>query len=184
MSFPEEEGEEDERERSSYGVQEDEDEVVRSTQRRRRRQVEREREDGGVSIWGRVGLGFVKGQEMRSVSQEEPRNKEGSMSGRDGGGVGTSSSSLAAGAAAAAVAGSPHHIRRDGSGIAPGIARLAMAQRQRQQQRKHPEPLRRAVADCLSATHHASTPMFPSEAVRTIQVRRLGFSLPLPEEKL
>jgi hypothetical protein len=106
---------------------------------------------------------------MRSVSQEEPRDKEGSMSGRDGGGVGTSSSSLAAGAAAAAVAGSPHHIRRDGSGIAPGIARLAMAQRQRQQQRKHPEPLRRAVADCLSATHHASTPMFPSEAVRTIQ---------------
>jgi hypothetical protein len=177
VSFPEEEGEEDEKERSSYGVQEDEDEVVRSTQRRRRRQVERERErerereDGGVSIWGRVGLGFVKGQEMRSVSQEEPRDKEGSMSGRDGGGVGTSSSSLAAGAAAtAAVTGSPHHIRRDGSGIAPGIARLAMAQRQRQQQRKHPEPLRRAVADCLSATHHASTPMFPSEAVRTIQV--------------
>jgi len=150
--------------------------VVRSTQRRRRRRQverererEREREDGGVSIWGRVGLGFVKGQKMRSVSQEEPRDKEGSMSGRDGGGVGASSSSLAAGAAAA-VAGSPHHIRRDGSGIAPGIARLAMAQRQRQQQRKHPEPLRRAVADCLSATHHASTPTFPSEAVRTIQV--------------
>ncbi|CAM6042813.1 unnamed protein product [Sphagnum compactum] len=48
-----------------------------------------------------------------------------------------------------------------------------MGQQQRQQRqhhRKRPEPLRRAVADCLSASHHhTSTSLFPSEAVRTLQ---------------
>lgn len=52
----------------------------------------------------------------------------------------------------------------------PGPSRLAMvaSQRQRPLQRKPPEPLRRAVADCLSASHHA-TSAFTSEALRTLQ---------------
>jgi hypothetical protein len=97
---------------------------------------------------------------MHSVVQE-PRDREGSVSGR-GDGFGTSW--------AGGEPFGPHHIRRDGSG---SIARQAMGQQQRQQrqhQRKHPELLRRAVADCLSASHHhTSTSLFPSEAVRTLQ---------------
>lgn len=52
----------------------------------------------------------------------------------------------------------------------PGPPRLAMvaSQRQRPLQRKPPEPLRRAVADCLSASHHG-TSAFTSEALRTLQ---------------
>ncbi|EFJ12295.1 hypothetical protein SELMODRAFT_446707 [Selaginella moellendorffii] len=42
-------------------------------------------------------------------------------------------------------------------------------QQQHQHQRKAPEPLRRAVADCLSASHHASLPPLTSEPVRTLQ---------------
>lgn len=52
----------------------------------------------------------------------------------------------------------------------PGPSRLAMvaSQKQRPLQRKPPEPLRRAVADCLSASHHG-TSAFTSEALRTLQ---------------
>lgn len=52
----------------------------------------------------------------------------------------------------------------------PGPSRLAMvaSQRQRPLQRKPPEPLRRAVADCLSASHHGAS-AFTSEALRTLQ---------------
>jgi hypothetical protein len=97
---------------------------------------------------------------MHSVVQE-PRDREGSVSGR-GGLFGTSW--------AGGESFGPHHIRRDGSS---SIARQAMGQQQREQrqhQRKHPEPLRRAVADCLSASHHHTyTSLFPSEPVRTLQ---------------
>ncbi|CAM6006988.1 unnamed protein product [Sphagnum balticum] len=117
---------------------------------------------------------------MHSVVQE-PRDREGSVSGR-GDGFGTSW--------AGGEPFGPHHIRRDESG---SIARQAMGQQQRQQrqhQRKHPEPLRRAVADCLSASHHhTSTSLFPSETVRTLQApnnfsKTLAADLPIKEDYL
>eukprot|EP01018_Ginkgo_biloba_P020488 Gb_07792 [translate_table: standard] len=54
---------------------------------------------------------------------------------------------------------------------APGPSRLQVvaSQRQRSLQRKPPEPLRRAVADCLSASHHGTSSALTSEAVRTLQ---------------
>lgn len=60
-----------------------------------------------------------------------------------------------------------------------GLSRLSLvvSHRQRPQQRKHPEPLRRAVADCLSSGHHGATSVFSSEAVRTLEVgfRRISY---------
>lgn len=130
------------------------------------------------SAWeeGVIGV-FLYRAGMHSVVQE-PRDREGSVSGR-GGLFGTSW--------AGGEPFGPHHIRRDGSS---SIARQAMGQQQRQQrqhQRKHPEPLRRAVADCLSASHHHTyTSLFPSEAVRTLQVpnnfsKTLAADLPIKE---
>ncbi|OAE25014.1 hypothetical protein AXG93_523s1190 [Marchantia polymorpha subsp. ruderalis] len=57
-------------------------------------------------------------------------------------------------------------------GGAAGISRISQLgghTRQRPQQRKHPEPLRRAVANCLSASYNATASAFTSEAVRTLQ---------------
>ncbi|XP_057812898.2 uncharacterized protein LOC131026903 isoform X1 [Cryptomeria japonica] len=53
----------------------------------------------------------------------------------------------------------------------PGPSRLqaVASQRQRPLQRKPPEPLRRAVADCLSSSHHGMSPALHSEAVRALQ---------------
>lgn len=56
--------------------------------------------------------------------------------------------------------------QRDGLGLGGGGGRVpGGSQRPRQQVKKHPEPLRRAVADCLSSSHH----VFPTEALRTVQ---------------
>ncbi|KAL3689988.1 hypothetical protein R1sor_016297 [Riccia sorocarpa] len=57
-------------------------------------------------------------------------------------------------------------------GGAAGLSRISQLgghQRQRPQQRKHPEPLRRAVASCLSASYNATASAYTSEAVRTLQ---------------
>lgn len=66
-------------------------------------------------------------------------------------------------------------LQRDVSSVG-GAGRVLSGQRPRHQQKKHPEPLRRAVADCLSCSPHASASVFPTEAVRTVQV----MSWPLP----
>lgn len=60
-------------------------------------------------------------------------------------------------------------LQRDVSSVG-GAGRVLSGQRPRHQQKKHPEPLRRAVADCLSCSPHASASVFPTEAVRTVQV--------------
>lgn len=95
---------------------------------------------------------------MSLTEQEVTLRRERSMSGRasllaEGG---TSSSNLAGG---------PSH--REGLGLGGGGGRIpGGSQRPRQQAKKHPEPLRRAVADCLSSSQHVS----PTEALRTVQV--------------
>lgn len=60
---------------------------------------------------------------------------------------------------------------RDGLGLGGRVP--GGSQRPRQSAKKHPEPLRRAVADCLSSSHHVS----PTEALRTVQVFRLFSSV-------
>jgi hypothetical protein len=57
-----------------------------------------------------------------------------------------------------------------GTGAGPSRMGVGGHLRQRLQQRKHPEPLRRAVAHCLSASYQGTASAFTSEAVRTLQV--------------
>lgn len=89
---------------------------------------------------------------MSLTEQEVSLRRERSMSGRASV-LAETSSSIAGGLS-----------RRDGMGLGGRVP--GGSQRPRQQAKKHPEPLRRAVADCLSSSHHVS----PTEALRTLQV--------------
>lgn len=85
---------------------------------------------------------------MSLTEQEGALRRERSMSGR----------------ASVLAAPSREPSYRDRDGLSGRVA--GGSQRPRQQAKKHPEPLRRAVADCLSSSHHVS----PTEALRTVQV--------------
>lgn len=110
----------------------------------------------GGDLFKRLLGSLQKFGRMSLTEQEGALRRERSMSGR--------AIVLAEGAPASS-SGGPSH--RDSLGLGGRGGRVpGGSQRPRQQAKKHPEPLRRAVADCLSSSHHVS----PTEALRTVQV--------------
>ncbi|KAL2632070.1 hypothetical protein R1flu_016756 [Riccia fluitans] len=130
-------------------------------------------EEGSTISSGSAAAAFPSGQMMEASGS-------GRMEDGRGGAVGGSGSGGAGGGAAAGAGvpsfgaglgvGGPLGGDR-GVGLAgiPRISQLGGHQSQRPQQRKHPEPLRRAVASCLSASYNAIASAYTSEAVRTLQ---------------
>ncbi|CAM6094015.1 unnamed protein product [Calypogeia fissa] len=90
-----------------------------------------------------------------------------------GGGLGVSGEALSSRSERRDVPRGRKDVRGSGGvgvgGAGPSRMGSGVHSRQRLQQRKHPEPLRRAIAQCLSASYHGTASAFTSEAVRTLQ---------------